>query len=167
MALGIESEHPLMIDSLRFLPAFLPAYRQNKPKVRFKLGRLLLDDLLGRLDNYRRYRVLDPPPNRKEIEQAAGYMRAEYEGIDEMRVERMWASYIDLTPDLLPVIDRLDRPQGLVLATGFSGHGFGMGPIVGRLVSEIIVDAKPSLDLSGLRFGRFKEGISRESTQVV
>jgi hypothetical protein len=35
------------------------------------------------------------------------------------------------------------------------------------LVSEIIVDAKPSLDLSDLRFSRFKEGISRKSTQVV
>jgi glycine/D-amino acid oxidase-like deaminating enzyme len=94
-------------------------------------------------------------------------MQAEYEGMDSMTVERIWASYIDLTPDLLPVIDRLDRPRGLVLATGFSGHGFGMGPIAGRLVSEIIVDAKPSLDLSALRFGRFKEGISRKSTPVV
>jgi sarcosine oxidase subunit beta len=65
------------------------------------------------------------------------------------------------------VIDRLERPRGLVLATGFSGHGFGMRPIAGNLVSEIIVDAKPSLDLSDLRFSRFKEGISRKSTQVV
>jgi glycine/D-amino acid oxidase-like deaminating enzyme len=167
MALGIESEHPLMVDSLRFLPAFLPAYLHNKAKVKFKLGRLLVDDLLGRLDDYRRYRVLDPPPSRKEIEQAVGYMQAEYEGMDSMTVERIWASYIDLTPDLLPVIARLDCPRGLVLATGFSGHGFGMGPIAGRLVSEIIVDDKPSLDLSGLSFGRFKKGFSRKSNQVV
>jgi glycine/D-amino acid oxidase-like deaminating enzyme len=167
MALGIESEHPLMIDSLRFLPAFLPAYLHNKVKVKFKLGRLLADDLLGRLDDYRRYRALHPPPNRKEIEKAAGYMQTEYEGMESMTIERIWASYIDLTPDLLPVIDRLDRPRGLVLASGFSGHGFGMGPIAGRLVSEIIVDARPSLDLHGLRFSRFKEGIRRKSTQVV
>ncbi|MGW8185980.1 MAG: NAD(P)/FAD-dependent oxidoreductase [Desulfobacterales bacterium] len=167
LALGIESEHPLMIDSLRFLPAFLPAYLRNKTKVKFKLGQLLVDDLLGRLDDCRRYRVLDPPPSRKEIEQAIGYMQAEYEGLTGMTVERIWAGYIDLTPDLLPVIDRLDRPQGLVLATGFSGHGFGMGPIVGRLVSEIIVDAKPSLDISGLGFDRFKKGSGRKSAQVV
>jgi sarcosine oxidase subunit beta len=55
----------------------------------------------------------------------------------------------------------------LVLATGFSGHGFGMGPIAGRLVSEIIVDAKPSLDISGLGFDRFKKGTGRKSAQVV
>jgi glycine/D-amino acid oxidase-like deaminating enzyme len=167
LALGIESEHPLTVDSLRFLPAFLSAYRYNKTRVKFKLGRLLVADLLGRLNDYRRYRVLDPPPARKEIEQAVGYMQAEYEGLDRITLGQIWAGYIDLTPDLLPVIDRLDSPRGLVLATGFSGHGFGMGPIVGKLVSEIIVDDKPSLDISALRFSRFQKGLSREPNQVV
>jgi glycine/D-amino acid oxidase-like deaminating enzyme len=45
-----------------------------------------------------------------------------------------------------------------VLATGFSGHGFAMGPIAGRLVSELIVDGKPSLDIAAFRFSRFAEG---------
>ncbi len=156
-----------MVDSLRFLPAFLSGYLHNKAKVKFKLGRVLGEDLLGRFDDYRRHRALDPSPSRKEIEQAVGYIQADYKGLDAMTVERVWAGYIDCTPDMLPVIDRLERPRGLVLATGFSGHGFGMRPIAGKLVSEIIVDAKPSLDLSDLRFSRFKEGISRKSTQVV
>ena len=45
-----------------------------------------------------------------------------------------------------------------MLATGFSGHGFGMGPIVGRLVSELILDPAPSLDLHAFRFSRFSDG---------
>ena len=94
-------------------------------------------------------------------------MQAEYEGLEGMTVERIWAGYIDCTPDMLPIIDRLDRPRGLVLATGFSGHGFGMGPIVGKMVSEIIIDAKPSIDLNSLRLSRFKEGIKRKPTQVI
>ena len=167
MALGVEGEHHLMIDSLRFLPAFLPVYRQNRTEIKFKLGSVLLDDLLGRFDDYRHHRALDPPPSQKEIEMTVGHMQAEYDGLNGLTVERMWAGYIDCTPDMLPVIDQLDRPRGLVLATGFSGHGFGMGPIVGKLVSDIIVDAKPSLDISGLRFSRFKEGISRKPRQVV
>lgn len=167
MALGVEGEHHLMIDSLRFLPAFLPVYRQNRAEVKFKLGRVLVDDLLGRFDDYRCHRALDPPPSRKAIEMTVGHMQAEYDGLNGLTVERRWAGYMDCTPDMLPVIDQLDRPRGLVLATGFSGHGFGMGPIVGRLVSEIIVDAKPSLDIGELRFSRFHEGISRKSKQVV
>jgi glycine/D-amino acid oxidase-like deaminating enzyme len=94
-------------------------------------------------------------------------MQAEYEGLDSITLEQIWAGYIDLTPDLLPVIDRLDSPRGLVLATGFSGHGFGMGPIVGKLVSEIIVEDKPTLDISALRFSRFQKGFSPKPSQVV
>jgi glycine/D-amino acid oxidase-like deaminating enzyme len=167
MALGIEGEHHLMVDSLRFLTAFLPAYLHNKSKIKFKLGRVLMEDLLGRFDDYSRHRALDPPPSRREIEQAIGYMLAEYNGLEGLTVERTWAGYIDCTPDMLPVIDKLDRPEGLVLATGLSGHGFGLGPIVGKLVSELIVDTKPSLDLYSLRFSRFIEGISQKPTQVV
>ena len=167
LALGIEAEHHLMLDSLRFLPAFLPAYQRNKGKVKFKLGRVLVEDFLGRFADCKRHRALDPPPSRWEIDQARGHLQDGFEGLTGMTVERTWAGYMDCTPDMLPVIDRLDRPRGLVLATGFSGHGFGMGPIAGRLVSEIIVDAKPSLDIGALRFGRFKEGIRRESLPVV
>lgn len=167
LALGVEGEHDLMIDSLRFLPAFLPVYRQNRTELKIRLGSVLLDDLRGRFDDYRRHRALDPPPSRKEIEMAVGRMQAEYDGLNGLTVERKWAGYMDCTPDMLPVIDKLDRPRGLVLATGFSGHGFGMGPIVGKLVSELIVDAKPSLDISGLCFSRFKEGLRRKPLQVV
>lgn len=62
MALGIEGEHHLMIDSLRFLLDFLPVYRQNRTEIKFKLGSVLVDDLLGRFDDYRHHRALDPPP---------------------------------------------------------------------------------------------------------
>ena len=49
-------------------------------------------------------------------------------------------------------------PRGFLFATGFSGHGFALGPIVGRLISELVVDGAPSLDLHRFRFGRFAEG---------
>ena len=62
------------------------------------------------------------------------------------------------TPDLLPVLGEVAAPRGFVLATGFSGHGFAMGPVAGRLVSELIVDGKASLDVSAFRFSRFAEG---------
>jgi glycine/D-amino acid oxidase-like deaminating enzyme len=47
---------------------------------------------------------------------------------------------------------------GFLLATGFSGRGLAPGPVAGRLVSELIVDGKPSLDLAAFRFSRFAEG---------
>ena len=89
-------------------------------------------------------------------------VRESIPALKEARIERSWAGYIDMTPDLLPVIEAVDKPQGLVIATGFSGHGFGMGPIVGRLVSEIVADGRPSLDLAAFRFGRFADGTALE-----
>ena len=74
---------------------------------------------------------------------------------------------MDCTPDMIPVIDLLDNPRGLVIASGFSGHGFGMGPVVGKLVSELIVDAIPSIDLSALRLSRFKKGRKTKASPVV
>ena len=73
-------------------------------------------------------------------------------------IARSWAGYIDATPDLVPVLGEVPGLRGFVLATGFSGHGFAMGPIAGRLVSELIVDGKTSLDISAFRFSRFAEG---------
>ena len=55
----------------------------------------------------------------------------------------------------------------MVVASGFSGHGFGMGPIVGRLVSEIIADGRPSLDLHAFRFSRFAEDGPLTSDTVI
>ena len=79
-------------------------------------------------------------------------------GLPPLGIARSWAGYIDATPDLVPVLGGAPGVGGLVLATGFSGHGFAMGPIVGRLVSELIVDGKTSLDISAFRFSRFAEG---------
>jgi glycine/D-amino acid oxidase-like deaminating enzyme len=48
--------------------------------------------------------------------------------------------------------------EGLYAAVGFSGHGFKMSPIVGQLVSELVVDGKASsLDIAALRATRFAE----------
>ena len=77
--------------------------------------------------------------------------------LGELQVTRSWAGYIDATPDAIPVIGEAG-PSGLVVATGFTGHGFAMGPIVGRLVAELITDGKSSIDRRAFRFSRFAEG---------
>jgi len=65
---------------------------------------------------------------------------------------------IEVTPDALPVLGEVPGLSGLVVATGFSGHGFSMGPIAGRLTAELIAEGRTSLDLSAFRFGRYAAG---------
>jgi sarcosine oxidase subunit beta len=68
---------------------------------------------------------------------------------------RTWAGTLAMTPDRLPIIGPVEGLRGLVLATGFSGHGFCLGPIVGKLISEWVLDGEPSISLDELNLSRF------------
>ena len=76
----------------------------------------------------------------------------------DVRIDRTWAGLIDVTPDAIPVISPIDEIPGFYLATGFSGHGFGIGPGAGRLVSEMVTDAPTCVDLQPFRYSRFFDG---------
>jgi glycine/D-amino acid oxidase-like deaminating enzyme len=64
---------------------------------------------------------------------------------------------IDTLPDIVPVIDAAPVP-GLTVATGMSGHGFGIGPGVGRVVADLVAGRAPGRDLARFRWGRFADG---------
>jgi sarcosine oxidase subunit beta len=74
------------------------------------------------------------------------------------KVARTWTGLIDLTPDTLPVIDAPDCVAGLVIAAGFSGHGFCLGPVSGLLCADLALGRAPRHDLSAFRIDRFAEG---------
>jgi glycine/D-amino acid oxidase-like deaminating enzyme len=71
-----------------------------------------------------------------------------------------WAGLRPLTPDEHAIIDYLPGVEGLLCAVGFCGHGFQHSPAAGRVVAEMILDGKPSLDISALSFARFPSAIS-------
>jgi sarcosine oxidase subunit beta len=68
---------------------------------------------------------------------------------------RAWAGTLAMTPDRLPIIGPVDGINGYILATGFSGHGFCLGPIVGKLLSELVLDGASSMSLDELNLSRF------------
>jgi glycine/D-amino acid oxidase-like deaminating enzyme len=61
-------------------------------------------------------------------------------------IAQRWAGYIDVTPDAVPVISAVDRVPGFYLASGFSGHGFGIGPAAGRLMADLVTGKTPLVD---------------------
>lgn len=71
------------------------------------------------------------------------------------RIERSWIGLIDKTPDALPVIDAATGTDGLVVAFGFSGHGFCLGPITGRILAALALGEAPGFDLDAFRLARF------------
>ena len=71
------------------------------------------------------------------------------------RIERVWAGLIDLTPDGLPVLDAPDAVRGLVIGMGFSGHGFCLGPVTGRILADLAQGRTPALPIVPFRLDRF------------
>lgn len=79
--------------------------------------------------------------------------------LEDAKIVRTWAGWIDDCADHIPVISFVEEVPGLILACAFSGHGFGISPTVGMLLSEMVVEGKTSIDVSAFRYDRFKAKI--------
>lgn len=169
---GAGGDYDITLASFRHLRYFLPNYVRNWRLLKVSLGRELLADVC-RVAMRRRPLVAGtglPTEPRVNDHKIRHNERRFYQTIPRVKgigIQRRWAGYIDLTPDLLPVIGELGSPRGLFLATGFSGHGFALGPVVGRLLSELVLDGRSSLDIHPFRATRFVEGEDLRARRVL
>ena len=110
-------------------------------------------------------RILDPTPDPRQIAETHARAQALLPGLKSVPVAARWAGYIDSTPDGVPAIGELAGLPGFILAAGFSGHGFGIGPGAGHMIADIVTGAKPIVDpkpyrperLEGSAFGKVAE----------
>lgn len=79
-----------------------------------------------------------------------------FPALKDAKIVRTWAGWIDICADGVPVISPVEEVPGLILACGFTGHGFGIGPAVGKLLSQMVLGEETSVDLSALRYDRFR-----------
>lgn len=71
------------------------------------------------------------------------------------KIVRTWAGWMDLTADKVPILGTVPEVPGLVLACGFSGHGFGIAPGAASQIAQLITEGTTDVDLSELRYDRF------------
>ena len=81
-------------------------------------------------------------------------------------LERVWVGIEGETVDQVPILGPVPGLANLSLATGFTGHGFALSPIVGQLLSELILDGTPSIPLDALGFARFAAGSAPDLPQA-
>ncbi len=152
-------------DVLRYMRAFWPAYSQEWRSIKLKFGAAFFRALriprhwaLDGPSPFEAVRVLDPEPDRDVLDLAIANLRKAYPALKGIRIAETWAGMIDTTPDAVPVISPVEALPGFHLATGFSGHGFGIAPAAGRLAADLVAGDAPLVDPRPFRYSRMIDG---------
>ncbi len=154
-------------DGLRHATKWLPAASQSWHESHFKLAapkhypdawqqkrRWSADEK----SPFEHMRILNPPISEDRINQLQQRLQQKFPALENVEIKHSWAGMIDAMPDLVPIVDSVTGIEGLTLATGMSGHGFGIAPGFAKIISQIINKQPPSYDISRFRFNRFSDG---------
>ena len=167
LALRAWHEFFLGPDAFRHLAMFLPQVRKDPFGTRYlPAAPRHYPDAWGtsrhwtgdRASPFEAVRILNPTPNAAAIARMQTHFAAAFPHIGRPKIATAWAGMIDSLPDVVPVIDRTTSLPGLVLATGMCGHGFGIGPAIGRIVADLVAGNPVGHDLTRFRFSRFSDG---------
>jgi len=153
----------LVPDAIGLFRPFLPLLRRSVAGLRVRLGARFVEHWRMRrkwkLDEpspFEQARTLDPEPSLAVLDETKRNIAAAYPLFAGMQVVARWGGIIDVTPDELPVISSVESLPGLYVATGFSGHGFGIGPGAGKLAADLVVGDPTAVDASPFRLSRFR-----------
>lgn len=152
-------------DSFRYFSEFLPLLKMEWSGISLRAGRSFFDEAgHGRYwtkeapSPFERMRVLDPAPSAHDLARARQNLERTFPIFKGVGTEASWGGMIDATPDILPVISKVDSVPGLILSTGYSGHGFGIGPGAGALTAQLVTGDTPIVNPEPFRFSRFSDG---------
>ncbi len=140
-------------DSFRLMTKFLPAFQSEGNEVRLRFGRAFFEDIktpkrwsMSDVSPFENCRTLNPAPSQKVLNEGIRNLIQAFPVFRKAKIKDQWACAIDVTPDAVPVISPVPSVPGLIIASGFSGHGFGIGPGAGHLIADIISGSKPIVD---------------------
>ena len=153
---------PITPDSFRLFFDFLPALRKQHHELRVRLGQRFVEEArtprrwsMDEVSPFERVRILDPKPDESILAEGQRNLIAAFPAFRDMKVAATWGGLVDAMPDGVPVIGEVPRMPGFYLGTGFSGHGFGIGPGAGRMIADVVSGGTPSIDMTPFRMDRF------------
>jgi glycine/D-amino acid oxidase-like deaminating enzyme len=152
------------LQLLRYAPQFLPMFAKRWRNV-FPGG---LEGIRGgheslarwRLDAttpMERVRILDPRPDATAVKQTYDRAVELLPAFGQASIANAWAGFVDSTPDGVPGIGEVAEIPGFILAAGFSGHGFGIGPGAGHLIADLVTGDRPIFDPAPYDPARFSQ----------
>lgn len=157
--------------NFRHMRAFLPALKLDWRGLKLRIGSRFVQEAmmasrwaLDQVTPFEQVRILDPQPVSSILREASTALKSYFPAFGAMQIADSWGGMIDATPDAVPVIDRIASLPGLFLASGFSGHGFGIGPGAGKLMAQMVMGESPCVDPAPFRYTRFIDGTRPQPT---
>ena len=167
LAGGAASVHYIGRDSFRHLFRYLPVLAHHIADTRLSAFHPKgFPDAWSTARNwsaddvspFERMRVLNPEPNHKQVEKMQDHFAKRFPKLGRPKIVKKWAGMIDAMPDIVPIVDRVPGAEGVIVATGMSGHGFGIGPGFAKILARMVDGMAPGHDMSRFRFSRFTDG---------
>lgn len=165
MAISGKATIDLTPQGIRYSREFLPQFARRLKNVRVALGSSFfsgpesLPALMTNNDRiFEQHRVLDPAPQQWLVKKVLANVFEAFPQLAGVEIDSTWGALVDCSPDAVPVISKVDQVNGLVLAAGCSGHGFGMGPGIGYLAAELLRNDTPCVDPMSFRLSRLVDG---------
>lgn len=156
-----QATFELIPAAFTHLRAFLPLLHEQFSIIKLRAGRSFFGPLgrnrwqLDELSPYELVRTMNPKPDQKLLSDVMRSARTLFPALADAQAVETWAGMIDVTPDEIAVISPVESVQGLILASGMSGHGFGLGPGAGLLAAQLAIDEQPVVDPTALSLSRF------------
>ncbi len=141
---------------LGFMLDFLPLIKTSLAKIRLRIPELKVDS------NFKAQRILNPIPSATTVTRIKTQLADRMPVFKDIELVEAWSGMIDALPDVVPVLDRAEPIDGLFISTGFSGHGFGIGPAAGKIMANLIQNDHVEYDLNRFRLARFSDGSKLE-----
>ena len=154
-------------DAFRALPKYMPQLRADPLGQRYLLAAPKgFPDAWGtprgwtgeETSPFEVMRILNPKPNMRQLRKLVQNFTRMFPGLPPVQVKSAWAGMIDTMPDVVPIVDRCAQIPGLVIGTGMSGHGFGIGPGLGPVLAALVTGGALRHDLTRFRSDRFSKG---------
>ncbi len=165
VAHGSILDHSMTPSTFRFAFKVLPALLQEIKILRLSVGREFIDEWsapkkwdLNSESLFEKTRVLNPEPNPRVVRGIRRNLDLVFPQLANSPIVESWAGMIETSPDVVPIIDEHDETPGFHIATGFSGHGFGIGPGAGKAIAGMLTGRDNGVDLSPFCLSRFFDG---------
>lgn len=165
VAHGSVLEHLVTPSSFRHFVKFIPALKQELKILRLSFGRAFVEEWrtprtwsLDAPSPFEKTRVLNPAPSKRVLKGIRRNLDAIFPQLAATPIVESWAGMIESSPDVVPIIDAADSLPGFHIATGFSGHGFGIGPGAGKVCAAMLTGEDAGIDIAALRLSRFFDG---------